>query len=765
VRTIVAILFVVPALAQTVDFVSTVHPILAQRCAGCHSGANPKGGLSVTSREGMLKAIVPGKSSESLLIKRVTGKIGPAMPLEGPKLTDAEIKTLSDWIDQNAPWTNTEAKTPEEFSPALAPRRPTVPESKYPNPIDRFLDAYFQSKNLPFGEPVSDNLFARRAWMDLWGVVPSATEVDAFLKDSNPDKRVKLIDRLLADSTMYTGHWISFWNDLLRNDQGVNYAGTRKSITPWLQSALRGNLPYDKMVVALLNPAKDVGPEGFLLGVNWRGAVNASQTPFMQASQNTAQVFLGVNLKCASCHDSFINRYKLKQSYGMAALFSDQSQLELVRCDVKTGKFTGPEFLFPQIGTVPENASPSERRAAAARLFTSPENGRLARTIVNRIWGRFFDYGLVEPVDEMDNQPWNLDLLDWLAADFADQGYDLKHLMRRIMTSRAYQLPSIPGQDEKGKEYTFRGPRPRRLTAEQFVDAVSSLTGEWRVLQSDQRAVYVREWELKSTPLSRALGRPIRDQVYTTRNSEATTLQGLELVNGDTLGAMLRRGSRRILGQLPAAPAPLYDSKTLRKGNRDLDVDLTGVKALWLLLTDAGSYDPSRTVAGWADVALTGPRGDKKLSELVTLSKVQTKGLTSSKKRFDEVVTPGVSSTLFYDIDGLGFTRMRGHSVVDDESVRDDINPAVRFFVFTTDPDRHQLMAVTGDPPAPALRFDSDPRALIDDLFLRALCRKPNAEEAEIARHILAPNGKASVSGLEDLLWSLLMHPEMQYVY
>ena len=762
-RTIVAILFVVPALAQTVDFVSTVHPILARRCAGCHSGANPKGGLSVASREGMLKAIVPGKSSESLLIKRVTARVGPRMPLQGPSLTDAEIKSLSDWIDQNAPWAEVEAKAPVAWSPPLAPRPPAVPESKYQNPIDRFLDAYFKSKNLTFGEPVADNLFARRVWMDLWGVVPSAAEVDAFLKDSTPDKRVKLIDRLLADSTMYAGHWISFWNDLLRNDQGVNYAGTRKSITPWLQSALSNNLPYDKMVAALLNPPKD-GPEGFLLGVNWRGAVNASQTPFMQASQNTAQVFLGVNLKCASCHDSFINSYKLKQSYGMAALFSDQNQLELVRCDVKTGKFTGPEFLFPQIGTVPENASLSERRAAAAKLFTSPDNGRLARTIVNRIWGRFFDYGLVEPVDEMDNRPWNPDLLDWLAMDLSDHRYDLKHLIRRIMTSRAYQLSSIPGQDDKGKEYTFHGPRPRRLTAEQFVDAVSSLTGEWRVLQSDQRAVYVREWELKSTPLSRALGRPIRDQVYTTRNPEATTLQGLELVNGDTLSAMLRRGSRRILGQLPAAPAPLYDSKTLRKGNRELDIDLTGVKTLWLLLTDAGSYDPSRTVAGWADVVLSGPNGDKKLSELVTLSKVQTKPLTSSQRRFDEAVTPGVSSTLFYDIDGLGFTRMHGHAVVDDESVRDDINPAVRFFVFTAEPDRHQLMAVTGDPPLPALRSDSN-RALIDDLFLRALSRKPNAEESEIARHMLAPDGKASVSGLEDLLWSLLMHPELQYIY
>nr|MDQ2901186.1 DUF1549 domain-containing protein [Acidobacteriota bacterium] len=769
---VTAVLFTFPALAETVDFVATIHPILAQRCTGCHGGANPQAGLSLTTRNAMLKggitgpAVVPGNSSESLLIKRVSGKAGQLMPLAGPKLTATEIKSLADWIDQNAPWTDVAAKPPESWNPPLAPRRPAVPESKYQNPVDQFLDGYFQSKKLPFAEPVSDNLFARRAYLDLWGVVPSAAEVVGFLNDSDPRKRDKLIDRLLADSTMYTGNWISFWNDLLRNDQGVNYAGTRKSITSWLEPALNANMPYDKMVAALLNPEKDKGPEGFLIGVNWRGAVNASQTPFMQASQNTAQVFLGVNLKCASCHDSFINRYKLKQSYGMAALFSDQSQLELVRCDVKTGKFTGPEFLFPQIGTVPENATTTaERRAAAAKLFTSPENGRLSRTIANRVWERFFGYGLIDPVDEMDNKPWNADLLDWLAVDLSDNGYDLKHLIRQIMTSRAYQMPSIPGLDEKGKEYTFRGPRPRRLTAEQFVDTVSSLTGEWRVLQDDRGATFVREWEVKSTPLSRALGRPIRDQVFTTRNPEATTLRGLELVNGDTLGEMLRRGSRRLLGQLPPAPAPLYDSKTLRKGNRDLDVDLTGVKKLWLLLTDVDSYDPSRTVAGWADVELAGSKGTKKLGELTTLSKVQAKPLTSLEAHFDQSIAPAVPSTLIYDIDGLGFTRMHGRVAVDDSSVKSDINPAVRFFVFSAEPDRRQLVAVTGGPPLRALPPTSDPNKLIDELFMRALCRKPRAEEAQLARRELAPSGKTSVSGLEDVLWSLLMHPELQYIY
>lgn len=766
-----SLLATLPIMAETVDFVSTIHPILAKRCAGCHGTANPQAGLSLMNRNAMLKggitgpAVVPGRSSESLLVKRVSGTVAPVMPLGGPKLTDVEIKALVDWIDQNAPWTDTHAKAAQGWSAPLEPRRPAVPESEYPNPIDRFLDAYFKARNLPFPEAVSDAIFVRRVYMDAWGMVPSGVEVSAFLADTGPGKRTGLIDRLLADSKMYTGHWISFWNDMLRNDTGVNYAGLRKSITPWLQSALGNNLPYDRMVGELLNPTKDSGPEGFLLGVNWRGAVNASQTSFMQASQNTAQVFLGVNLKCASCHDSFINKYKLKQSYAMAALFSDDPNLELVRCDVKTGKFTGPEFLFPQVGSVPANATLADRRAVAAKLFTSPENGRLARTMANRIWGRFFDYGLVEPVDEMDNQPWNTDLLDWLAVDFADHGYDLKHLMRQIMTSRAYQLPSIPGRDEKGREYAFQGPRPRRLTAEQIVDTISSLTGEWRILQTDQGASFVREWQVKSTPLSRALGRPIRDQVFTTRNPEATMLQALELVNGDTMSVMLRRGARRLLGQLPVPSAPLYDSKTLRKGSRDVDVDLTGVKKLWLLLTDVDCYDPSRTIAGWADIELAGPKGTKKLSELATLSKVQAQPLISLKTQFGQALAPGVPSTLIYDIDGLGFTRLHGHVAVDDSSVRDDIMPAVRFFVFSAEPDRHQLVAVTGAPPAPAPPPESNPDSLINELFMQALCRNPRPEEDKVAHQLLAPGGKASVSGLEDVLWALLMHPELQYIY
>ena len=242
-------------------------------------------------------------------------------------------------------------------------------------------------------------------------------------------------------------------------------------------------------------------------------------------------------------------------------------------------------------------------------------------------------------------------------------------------------------------------------------------------------------------------------------------LQALELVNGDSMAVMLRRGARRLLGQLPPAPAPIFDSHTMRKENKVVDVDLTGVKKLWFLLTDVNSYDPARTVAGWADIELSGPNGTKKLADLPTLGKVEAKPMTSAEVLFPQTIAPGVPSRLVYDIDGMGFTRMHGRVALDDGSVRDDINPSVRFFVFAAEPDPRQLVAVTGDPPLQAVPAPPDPDELIHRLYLQALCRAPSPPELQAARRILAAGGKTTTSGLEDLLWSLMMHPELQYVY
>ncbi len=735
VRAVLALASSLPLLAQ-VDFATSIHPILETRCAPCHSGVKPAGNFSVETRESILREIKPFAAAESVLLRRV--KSGE-MPAAGGKLSDAQIASLENWIAEGAPWTDTRPRETTEWVSPIKPRIVALPENSAVNPIDKFIPGNH--------EVVDDALFIRRATLDIWGMVPSADATKNFIADKDPAKREKLIDSLLADSKKYAENWISFWNDLLRNDQGVNYAGTRKSITPWLLRALENNMPFNEMASALLNPVKPDDPEGFLIGVNWRGDINASQTPFMQAAQNSAQVFLGVNLKCASCHDSFINKYKLKQSYALAAMFAESSDLELVRCDAKTGKHTGPEFLFPEVAVKPASDSLADRRKAAALSFTSPENGRFSRTLVNRYWQRLFGRGLVQNVDDMDAKPSNPDLLDWLASDFTQHNYDLKYLIRLMMTSRNYAFPATPEN-------------LRRMTAEQFADSISEITGEWRVSQTGANAKYAREWELKSTPMTRAMGRPIRDQVFTTREDAATTLQALELVNGDTLAIELKRGALRLLGELPDAPQNLFDSRTMNKGSKPLDVDITGAKQLWLLADDAGCYDPTRTVAGWIDLKVDG----KPVADLASIAKPSIATLTTDKVIHERSIIAPVGSLILYPIEGLGLKRLTGAVGIDDAARSSDINPNVRFFVFTEKPDLERLLRVSGDPPTPLETPTRDAKVLIDRLFWEALSRRPNPREAAVATKLLVRDGKVSQGGLEDLIWSLIMHPEFQYV-
>ncbi len=716
---------------RTVDFATEVHPLLESRCAGCHSGGTPQASFRIDSRDALLKggksgpAMVPGKSSESLLILKVTGQKGLPMPPSGPRLSADNIAVLRNWIDQGARW---DAVAPRADEPArLEPRNPTIPPGDATNPIDRFIAAYLESKQVDPPGTISDRMFARRVYFDLHGLPPSPAELDAFLADTKPDKRSTLATHLLADRDRYAEHWISFWNDLLRNDEGVIYHGDRKTITTWLLNALRANMPYDRMVQALLNPVSRDDPEGFLIGVNWRGVVSASQSPPMQASQNSAQVFLGMNLKCAACHDSFVNRWKLRDTFGLASMFSKE-QLEMVRCDVPTGKMA--EARFP-IGDLAAGSAalPKSRRAEAAEWFTRRENGRFARTVVNRYWRLLFGRAIVEPVDDMDSEPWSRDLLDWLAWDFAEHDFDLQHLLLQIVTSRAYQMPVAP---PGGKDYVFRGPLPRRLTAEQYQDALSCVSGEWRVMtpRTSGLAWYTREWRLKSDPLSRALGRPIRDQVYTERNTQPSTLQALELTNGPLLSDRLERAARAMLGQLPAAPANLFDSNLMRSGTATVDIDISGAKELWLVTEDVDSYNPAKVLAGWTNVKLTGPGGTAPIQELATAAK-STREFHTKTGTASGLAVP-VPSTLHWQIGGRGFTRFQATVAIDEDSVKSDISPAIRFFVFTSKPDPERLVRIEGSPPVPRPEIPAAANDLVDRVYLHLLSRKPEAEEKAI---------------------------------
>ena len=704
------------------DFVNDVHPILASRCLGCHAGAKAMAGLDLTDRQAALRVLGDGKASASVLIARVEGRAGRLMPPVGEKLSEKQIATLREWVDAGAPWGDVSRKESNGWTAPLEPREVPLPAGSG-HPVDRFTGR--PAKGL-----ASDRVFAHRAYLDLWGLTPTPEMLERFVTDRDPDKRAKLVDRLLADERMYAGHWMSWWNDLLHNDIGVVYHGDRKAITPWLERALRTNMPYTEMVEELLNPIGAEAPEGFLIGVNWRGDVNASQMPYMQAAQNTAQVFLGINLKCASCHDSFVNKYKLKEAYGLAAMFSPQDELEVVRCDNKTGVKQGPQFLWPELGRVPAGASVSERRLAAARLFTSPRNGRLQRTIVNRYWQKLMGKGLVEPVDDMDAKPSNPDLLDWLAVEFARQGNDLKALLRLLMTSAEYQRADA---------------MPRRISAEQLTDTLSAVTGEWRVSQSGNvdRGFLARDWQLKSSPLTRALGRPIRDQVYTTRNSEATTFQGLELENGPTLALLLSRGARRLLGELRDGPENLFDSRAFRQGEIEAKADVSGRRKVWLLLEDAGTYDPERAEVGLRQVEAVGPGGVRTIEG----------GRVPMK----------IGSRMVFDLQP-GEQTFRARIWVSDASKASDINATVRVFLFGEEPDMSRLVRLMNDRPWPAPAALTSVEQAIGRLFLQVLGRPATNEEAAVARKYF-PGDRLSKEGLEDLLWSLAVHPEFQYIW
>ena len=227
------------------------------------------------------------------------------------------------------------------------------------------------------------------------------------------------------------------------------------------------------MTRELIDAQKDAA--GFINGIKWRGTVNASQTRNMQFAQNVSQVFLGINMKCASCHDSFIDRWTLQEAYDLAAVFAEET-LELERCDIPTGKMATPRWMFPELGQIDPKASKKDRLKQLAALMTHPENGRFTRTIVNRIWAKLMGRGIVHPVDAMHTKPWNKDLLDHLAVRFAEDGYDLKKFMRFVMTSHAYRSRSDLLSEEPGTDYAYNGPLPKRMSAEQLMDSIWQVT-------------------------------------------------------------------------------------------------------------------------------------------------------------------------------------------------------------------------------------------------------------------------------------------------
>ncbi len=535
-----------PAAAErSVDFTEDIKPILERSCVNCHANGKRKGGFSIDHLHSFVAggdsgpAVIQGKSAESLLIKLVLSTDPEeVMPSKGKRLTLDEVALLRAWIDQGIKWEK--GFTFAKFRNApVAPRQVELPKGGEANPVDRLLAPYYSKNKIAPSIAVTDHIFVRRVFLDTIGLLPSPEEVTAFRDDNRPDKHIRLVEELLQDKKNYAEHWITFWSDCFRNSYTRQYhGGGGKRITDWLKKSLEENKPYDQFVRELISPVG--GSDGFIKGVAWRGTVNASQVVEMQAAQNVAQVFLGLNIKCASCHDSFINDWTLKQTYSFASIFSE-GPMDVHRCNKPTGEKAEPAFLYPELGSIDAKAPRKERVKQLSEIITSPKNGRLARTVVNRLWAIFFGRGLVDPVDEMDNPTWNQDLLDWLANDFADHGYDLKRTMKILLTSRAYQRPSVR-LNEDVEEYVFHGPVVRRLSAEQFLDGIDQVIVAAGKDVPRRHTGGQRAGMRNLDRLMRTLGRPKRDVVVTRRESTATTAQLIELSNGKPFADLMIKG-------------------------------------------------------------------------------------------------------------------------------------------------------------------------------------------------------------------------------
>ena len=478
-------LFLITQAAAKIDFVHQVMPILKKNCAECHTDGKKKGGLSMNTRAEFLaggeggEVAVPGSIEDSYFLQlTVSTDLDERMPPKGPGVSPDEIKILEQWVKEGMVWDAAITLGSSGWEPKLKPRIVTLPKpiNKRNHPIDRILDNYLQNKKINLPAVATDRTFLRRAYLDIIGILPTPQQLNAFIHDKSSNKKTKLIDQLLAEDVSYADHWLTFWNDLLRNDySGTGFiTGGRKQITTWLYNALKGNMPYDQMTRELIDAKPDAA--GFINGIKWRGSVNASQTRDMQFAQNVSQVFLGINMKCASCHDSFIDRWTLQEAYDLAAVFSEEP-LELERCDIPTGKMATPQWMFPEIGQIDPKANKNERLKQLAKLMTHPDNGRFTRTIVNRIWAQLMGRGIVHPVDAMHTKPWSEDLLDFLAVQFAKDRYDLRKFLKFVLTSEAYgsqteRLESLPGE-----EYVYKGPVPKRMTAEQLMDTIWQVTG------------------------------------------------------------------------------------------------------------------------------------------------------------------------------------------------------------------------------------------------------------------------------------------------
>ncbi len=462
-----------------------------------------------------------------------------------------------------------------DISRITVPADEVLPDSFYASllgsrrsQIDKLVCARLKSLGLAPSEVCTDSEFLRRASLDAIGTLPTLDQAREFLADTLLDKRAKLIDRLL-EHPAYADHWAVKWDDLLRPNPSRVGVKPVYLLDLWLRESLRQNQPYDQFVRELLTAQGSTHQSG-------PAALFRDKREPADAGAFVSQIFLGVRMECAKCHHHPNEKWAQSDYYQLAAFFGQVKRKgQGISAPISgeaefiwSGK--GGEVKHPVTGEVMEPKPPdgaageiregSDPRAALVDWMTSTNNPFFARALVNRIWGQFMGRGIVDPVDDFraSNPPTNEPLLDWLARDFVEHGYDLKHLMRTIMQSRVYQLGSLPNEHNVADTKNFSLAYRRRLPAEVLLDAVSDVTGTTETFQGlppGARALETWNHKLESEFLD-AFGRPNSSaECPCERDAKPSVVQALHLMNSNRLQSKIAssegRAKKLAEGKLP----------------------------------------------------------------------------------------------------------------------------------------------------------------------------------------------------------------------
>ncbi len=479
-------------------------------------------------------------------------------------------------------------------------RRVHTASKPHPNTgIDHYLDAKLAQENVKPAPPANDYEFARRVYLDAWGLIPTAEELKTFLADKSPSKRTTLVAKLLNDER-WADPWVSYWEDVLAENP-VMFGQVPNSTGPfkrWIHTSFLNDRGYDRLATELVL-MEGVDDQAGTIG--FRESMGNDLPPAEKAFV-ISQAFMAANMKCARCHDSPVNQYKQRDLFGIAALLEGHAVVvpatssvgevpgrrkPAVKVTSKPGDAIPPSFVFDPNQSAPAaGADGRETREALANWLT--QHPRFAEVGVNRIWKRFFGVALVEPIDSWPRNPKisHPELLAYLVSEFRGSGFSVKHIEKLILTSRAYQRErdrTLAAKTGKDGLPLFAAQPIRRMRAEEIVDSLHRSVG--REFKSEKMAYGgvdygypKRTWQLvtlSNEEDNMILVRPRMQEIITAasvfgwrdqrpdpisvRNDDPTPLQSLTLANGGLMNRLVRLTDTNAYTRLASQAANLLD--------------------------------------------------------------------------------------------------------------------------------------------------------------------------------------------------------------